>query len=133
MFEVIVLLGLFFFSFFLYGKILEKAGYSKWWILVIFIPFVNIVMMWVFAFSKWPNSNTDELVENNKNKDYEIKKESVFMSKDKQTRLAIVISIFWLGFLIVSEIAYGRDFWQEFLGFGLPVWAYWAYRFVSKE
>ena len=36
-------------------KILHKAGYSAWWILVSFIPFVNIVMLWVFAFAEWPS------------------------------------------------------------------------------
>ncbi|MGH6892319.1 MAG: DUF805 domain-containing protein [Dongiaceae bacterium] len=35
-------------------KILHKAGYSGWWIIVSFIPFVNIIMFWVFAFARWP-------------------------------------------------------------------------------
>ena len=42
----------------LYGvpiaTILGRAGYSKWWIIVFFVPFVNIVALWVFAFSRWP-------------------------------------------------------------------------------
>jgi hypothetical protein len=36
------------------GKIVAKAGYSGWWILITLVPFVNFVMFLVFAFSKWP-------------------------------------------------------------------------------
>ena len=36
-------------------KILRKSGYSGWWILIWLVPIANIVMLWVFAFSDWPN------------------------------------------------------------------------------
>jgi hypothetical protein len=36
-------------------KILQKAGYSGWWCALLVIPLVNIVMLWVFAFARWPN------------------------------------------------------------------------------
>jgi hypothetical protein len=36
-------------------KILNKAGYSGWWCLVLFVPVVNIVFYWIFAFARWPN------------------------------------------------------------------------------
>jgi uncharacterized membrane protein YhaH (DUF805 family) len=36
-------------------KILQKAGYSGWWCLLLFVPIVNIVMYWIFAFARWPN------------------------------------------------------------------------------
>ncbi len=36
-------------------KILIKAGYSGWWVLVSFVPFVNIIALWIFAFADWPN------------------------------------------------------------------------------
>jgi uncharacterized membrane protein YhaH (DUF805 family) len=36
-------------------KIIQKAGYSGWWILLWFVPFANIIMLWVFAFADWPN------------------------------------------------------------------------------
>ena len=36
-------------------KILHKAGYSGWWCLMVFVPLVNIVMFWVFAFADWPS------------------------------------------------------------------------------
>jgi len=35
-------------------EIIHKAGYSRIWILVWFVPLANIVMLWVFAFSRWP-------------------------------------------------------------------------------
>lgn len=37
-----------------YVKILNKAGYSGWWLLTGFVPLVGMVMFFVFAFSKWP-------------------------------------------------------------------------------
>lgn len=35
-------------------KVVTKAGYSGWWVLITLVPLVNVVMMLVFAFSKWP-------------------------------------------------------------------------------
>src|SRR5208283_3803455 len=35
-------------------RILRKAGYSPWYSLLLFVPIVNIVMIYVFAFSTWP-------------------------------------------------------------------------------
>ena len=35
-------------------KIVSKAGYNGAWSLLIFVPLVNLIMMYVFAFSEWP-------------------------------------------------------------------------------
>ncbi len=35
-------------------KILSKAGYSGAWSLLIVVPLLNLIMLWVFAFSAWP-------------------------------------------------------------------------------
>lgn len=35
-------------------KIVSKAGYHGAWSLLIFVPLVNFIMMYVFAFSQWP-------------------------------------------------------------------------------
>lgn len=35
-------------------KIISKAGYSGWWVLIAFVPLANVVMFLVFAFSDWP-------------------------------------------------------------------------------
>jgi hypothetical protein len=36
------------------SKILSKAGYSPWFCLLLIVPLVNIVMIFVFAYSEWP-------------------------------------------------------------------------------
>ena len=35
-------------------RIITKAGYSGAWTLIIFVPVLNLVFYWVFAFSEWP-------------------------------------------------------------------------------
>ena len=37
-----------------YVRIIQKAGYSGWWVLVGLVPVLNVVMFLVFAFSQWP-------------------------------------------------------------------------------
>jgi hypothetical protein len=37
-----------------YVRIVQKAGYSGWNILWMFVPIANIVMLFVFAFARWP-------------------------------------------------------------------------------
>lgn len=37
-----------------YGRIVGRAGYSPWWALIMLVPVVNMVMLWVFAFTRWP-------------------------------------------------------------------------------
>ena len=36
------------------AKILGKAGYSGWWALLALIPLINVIALWIFAFSSWP-------------------------------------------------------------------------------
>lgn len=38
-----------------FTRIVRKAGFSAWWILPSLIPIVGLVLLWVFAFSKWPS------------------------------------------------------------------------------
>ena len=35
-------------------KIFKKAGYPAWYAILMFIPFVNLVIFFVFAFGQWP-------------------------------------------------------------------------------
>ena len=35
-------------------KVLTKAGYSGWWVLICLVPFVGSVFVLIFAFSTWP-------------------------------------------------------------------------------
>ncbi len=37
-----------------FGRILNRAGYSRWWLLTMVVPLVNLIMLWVFAFASWP-------------------------------------------------------------------------------
>ena len=36
------------------AKILGRAGWNPWLVLLWIVPFVNIVMLWVFAYGTWP-------------------------------------------------------------------------------
>jgi hypothetical protein len=35
-------------------RILRRAGFSGWWCLLLFVPFVNFIGLWVLAFKRWP-------------------------------------------------------------------------------
>ncbi|WP_266170527.1 hypothetical protein [Dyella subtropica] len=35
-------------------KIVSKAGYHGAWSLLMFVPLVNLIMLYVFAFNTWP-------------------------------------------------------------------------------
>ena len=37
-----------------FGRILKRAGYSRWWLLTMVVPLLNLIMLWVFAFASWP-------------------------------------------------------------------------------
>jgi hypothetical protein len=37
-----------------WAKIFSKAGYSAWWCLTVYIPFVNLIVLFWFAFADWP-------------------------------------------------------------------------------
>jgi hypothetical protein len=37
------------------AQILDKAGIEKKWVFCLLIPIVNIIMIWIFAFSSWNN------------------------------------------------------------------------------
>lgn len=38
----------------LFSRVISKAGYPGWWAIVGLVPLVNLIFLWVFAFSKWP-------------------------------------------------------------------------------
>ena len=35
-------------------RIFRKAGLSGWWTVLMVIPIVNVAMLWVFSFMRWP-------------------------------------------------------------------------------
>jgi uncharacterized membrane protein YhaH (DUF805 family) len=51
---VVLYLAVFTVSIVAWVKIISKAGYSGWWVLIAFVPIANVVMFLVFAFSDWP-------------------------------------------------------------------------------
>ena len=36
------------------ANILHRAGRSRWWTIIAFVPLLNLIGLWVFAFSRWP-------------------------------------------------------------------------------
>ncbi|NKB60457.1 MAG: hypothetical protein GKS00_29475 [Alphaproteobacteria bacterium] len=36
------------------ARVFRKAGRSGWWSLLLFVPVLNIAVVWWFAFAKWP-------------------------------------------------------------------------------
>jgi hypothetical protein len=40
-------------------RILRKAGFDGWRVLVLLIPVVNIIMIWIFAVTRWPTLPAD--------------------------------------------------------------------------
>ena len=37
------------------ANILHRAGRSRWWTVLAFVPLLNLIGLWVFAFTRWPN------------------------------------------------------------------------------
>lgn len=36
------------------GRILNRVGFSPFWSVLALIPFINLLALWVLAFSDWP-------------------------------------------------------------------------------
>jgi hypothetical protein len=36
------------------ARILNRLGFSRWWVVLALIPYVNVVGLWVLAFKTWP-------------------------------------------------------------------------------
>jgi hypothetical protein len=43
-------------------KVVSKAGYSGWWVLISFVPLVGSVFILIFAFSTWPVTREVEML-----------------------------------------------------------------------
>jgi hypothetical protein len=42
------------FAVLVFGAIAKRAGFSRWWGLLMLVPVVNLAAIWIFAFVKWP-------------------------------------------------------------------------------
>ncbi len=39
-------------------RILRRVGLSRWWVLLFFVPLLNLVGLWLLAWGKWPAEQT---------------------------------------------------------------------------
>ena len=51
---ILIMLGLCLAWTLLLARIVGKAGFNKWWSVITFVPILNVIFIWVFAFSEWP-------------------------------------------------------------------------------
>ncbi len=52
--ELIILFVFLLFFIWPWSRIFSKAGYPGWLAVIMFIPLINIVLLFWFAFSQWP-------------------------------------------------------------------------------
>jgi len=45
------------------GRILSRIGLSPFWSAVVLLPFLNLIGLWVLAFTEWPRSRVWDLPE----------------------------------------------------------------------
>lgn len=38
----------------IYIPAVRKAGFSGWWVVLSMVPIVGLVLLWMFAFARWP-------------------------------------------------------------------------------
>jgi hypothetical protein len=41
-------------------QILRRTGFSRAWVLILFVPVVNLVFLWIYAFTRWPVEGEEE-------------------------------------------------------------------------
>lgn len=51
--QVLIVLGLALFMFPI-GKVIHRTGYSGWWVLLWFVPVANLIVLWLWAYARWP-------------------------------------------------------------------------------
>lgn len=58
LFLALVILAVLLIPIVVFGPIAIKAGFSRWWSLILIVPFVNVIAIWIFAFIEWPAEKT---------------------------------------------------------------------------
>ena len=38
------------------AQVMHRAGHSRWWTILAFVPLLNLIGLWVFAFARWPSA-----------------------------------------------------------------------------
>jgi uncharacterized membrane protein YhaH (DUF805 family) len=41
------------------ARVLRRAGFSRWWALLVLVPVVNLIGLWLFAYIRWPAVDSD--------------------------------------------------------------------------
>lgn len=41
------------------ARVLRRAGFSRWWALLVLVPVVNLIGLWLFAYVRWPAVDND--------------------------------------------------------------------------
>ena len=41
------------------GRILSRIGFSPLWSVVTFIPVINLIALWILAFTEWPRGRVE--------------------------------------------------------------------------
>jgi hypothetical protein len=41
------------------GRILGRIGFSPLWSILMFIPVVNLIALWILAFTEWPRGGAE--------------------------------------------------------------------------
>lgn len=54
LFFLFCMLAIAFASVFPIYRIISRTGHSGWWSLLAFVPMLNWIFIWVFAFVRWP-------------------------------------------------------------------------------
>lgn len=52
--QLIIILALLLIPLLIFGPVAKKAGFSRWWGLLLAVPIINVLIIWIFAFIKWP-------------------------------------------------------------------------------
>ena len=47
------------YSTYLYVRIARRVGFSPWWALAMQVPMLNLLLIWLFAFIRWPAAKRD--------------------------------------------------------------------------
>lgn len=47
-----------------FGQLLRRAGPSRWWLLLAFLPVINVIALRIFAYVRWPSDGSRD--DNNK-------------------------------------------------------------------
>ena len=42
------------------ANILRRTGRSRWWTILAFVPVINLICLWIFAFTRWPSDRSPQ-------------------------------------------------------------------------